>query len=56
MKANKKSPEKEPTVDTCLLTLDFNPFRSQVKGKHSVGTKFQIIAVQGNELLTERFL
>ena len=28
MKGNKKSPEKEPTVDTCLLTLDFNPFRS----------------------------
>ena len=27
---------KEPTVKRCLLTLDLNSFRSQVKGKHSI--------------------
>ena len=33
-------------------SVDFKPFRLQVKGKHSVGRKFQSLAVRGKKLLT----
>ena len=35
-----------------LLILDFRPFRSLVKVKHSIGREFQSLAVQGKKLLT----
>ena len=28
-----------------MLTLDLKPFRLEVKGKHSIGREFQILAV-----------
>ena len=52
IKAYKISVYKEPTVKRCLLILDLNPFRSQVKGKHSIGKEFQSLAVRGMKLLT----
>ena len=39
--AYRKSVQKEPTVKRCLLILDLKPLRSQIKGKHSIGRKFQ---------------
>ena len=35
----------------CLLILDLKPFKSYVKGKHSI-SEFQSLAVQGKKLLT----
>ena len=52
----RKSLQKEPTVKRCPLTLDLNPFRSWVKGKHSIGREFQGLAVQGKKLLTSTSL
>ena len=46
----RKSVQKEPTVKRCLLILDLNPLRSQVKEKHSIGREFQS---QGTTLLTQ---
>ena len=51
IKAYSKSLLKEPTVKRCLLILDLKAFRSYVKGKHSIGTEFQRLAVRGNKLL-----
>ena len=36
----------------CLLILDLKPFRSQVKGKHSISREFENIAVQRKKLMT----
>ena len=55
IKAYRKSIQKEPTVQRCLLILDLKPFRSQVKGKHSIGREFQNLSVRGKELLTQTF-
>ena len=52
IKAYRKSLQKEPTVDSCLLILDLNPFKLLVKGKYSIGRKFQSLAVRGKKLLT----
>ena len=52
IKAYRKSVQKEPTVKRSLLILDLKPFRSQVKGKHSLGREFQGLAVPGKKLLT----
>ena len=52
IKAYRESVEKEPTVKRCLLILDLQPFRSLVKGKHSIGREFQSLAVQGKKPLT----
>ena len=40
------------TVNRCQLILDLKPFRLYVEGKHSIGRKFQSIAVRGKKLLT----
>ena len=56
IKGYRKSPQNEPTVNRCLLTLDVKPFRSQVKGKHSIGREFQSLAVLGKKLLTQTSL
>ena len=45
IKANRKSVQKEPTVKRCQLILETKPYRSQVKGKNSVGREFQNLAV-----------
>ena len=50
--AQRKSVQKEPTVKRYPLILDLKPFRSQVKGKHSIGREFESLAVQGKKLLT----
>ena len=42
----------EPKVKRCLLILDLKPFRSEVKGKHSIGRTFHGLAVRGKKLLT----
>ena len=52
IKAHKKSIHKEATVKRCLLILDLKLFRSYIKGKHSIGRKFQSLAVPGKKLLT----
>ena len=52
IKSYGKSVYKEPTVKRCLLILDLKPFRSYVKGKHSIGREFQSLAVRGKKLLT----
>ena len=44
------------TVKRCLLILDLKPFRSYLKGKHSIGREFQSLPVQGKKLLTETSL
>ena len=49
---HRKSVQKEPTVQICLLIIDLKPFRSCVKGKHSIGSEFQGLAVRGKKLLT----
>ena len=36
-----------------MLILDLKPFRSQIKGKHSIGREFQILAVRGMKLLLD---
>ena len=56
IKAYRKSLQKEPTVNRCLLILDLKPFRSYVKGKQSVGREFQGLAVLGEKLLTQSSL
>ena len=43
---------KNLQLNRCLLILDLNSFRSLVKGKHSIGTEFQSLAVRGKKLLT----
>ena len=45
IKAYKKSVQEEPTDKRCMLILDLMSFRSQVKGKHSIGREFQSLAV-----------
>ena len=52
IKAFRKSVYKEPTVKRYLFILDLKPLVSQVKGKHSIGRKFQSLVAQGKELLT----
>ena len=52
IKAYRKHLQKEPTINRCLLILDLKPFRSLVKGKHSIGREFQSLAVRGKKLLT----
>ena len=47
VKACRKSLQKEPTVNRCLLILDFKAFRSQFKGNHSLGRELQSLATQG---------
>ena len=47
IKAYRKSLRKEATGNRCLLILDLEPFRSLVKGKHSIGREFQSLAVRG---------
>ena len=51
---NRKSVQKEPTGKSCLLILDLQPFRSQVKRKHSIGREFQSRAVGRKKLWTQR--
>ena len=46
IKAYGKSAQKEPAIKRCLLILDLKPFRSQVKGKYSIGIEFQSLAVR----------
>ena len=41
-KANRKFVSKEHAVKRCLLTLDLKPFRSQIKGKHSIMQSIRI--------------
>ena len=45
IKAHRKSLQKEPTVNRCLLILHLKPFRSWVKGKHSIGREFHSLDV-----------
>ena len=52
IKAYRKSLYNETAVNRCLLILDLKPFRSYVKGKHSIGREFQSLAVSGKKLLT----
>ena len=56
IKAYRKSLYKEATVNRCLLILDFQPFRLQVKGNRSIGGLFQSLAVRGNKLLAQPYL
>ena len=37
------------TVKRCLLILDLKPFRSQVKGKHSIDREFHGLTVKGKK-------
>ena len=39
----------EHTVKKCLLILDLKSFRSQAKGKHFIGRKFQSLAVRAKK-------
>ena len=39
-----------------VLILDLQTMRSKVKLKHSIGIKFQNLAVQGNKLLTWKIM
>ena len=32
--------------------VNYRPFRSQIKGKHSIGKEFHSVAVQGKKMLT----
>ena len=56
IKAYKKSLQKEPTATKCLLILHLKPFRSFVKGKHSIGRKLQSLPVRGKKMLTQTLL
>ena len=49
---DRKSVCKEPAVKRCQLILDLKPLKSWVKGKHSIGRKFQNLAVRAKKLLT----
>ena len=49
IKTYRKSVSKEPTVKICLLILDLKPFRSQVRGKHSIGRELQSVAARGKK-------
>ena len=48
----RKSLQKEHTVNRCLFILNLKPFRSSVKGKHSIGREIQDLAVERKKLLT----
>ena len=39
---------------TSLLILDLKTFRSEVKGKHSIGREFQSLAVQGKNIFPKK--
>ena len=52
IKGYRKFIQKEPTLKRCLLILELEPFKLQVKGKHSIGREFQNLAVRGKKLLT----
>ena len=52
IKAYRESLWKRPAANRFLLILELKPLRSQVKGKHSIGTEFQSLAVRRKELLT----
>ena len=52
IKACMNSVSEESTDKMCLLILDLNPLRSEVKGKHSIGREFQSLTVRGKKLLT----
>ena len=49
--AYRKSLEKEPTVNKCLLILDLKPSTLYVKGKYSIGREFKSLALRGKKLL-----
>ena len=51
IKGYRKSAQKKPTVERCLLILDLKQFRSYVKGKHSIDREFQNLAVQRKTML-----
>ena len=56
IKAYRKSVQKESTVKKCLLILELKLFRSQVKGKHSIGRDYQSLTVRGKKPLTQAFI
>ena len=43
---------EKPQGKMCLLTPEFEPFRSYFKGKYSAGKEFLSLGVQGKKLLT----
>ena len=49
IKAYMKSVYKENTIKSCLLIVELKSFRSTVKGKYSIGRKFQSLAMQGKK-------
>ena len=53
IKAHRKSVQKEPTDNRCLLILDLKLFRSKVKGKHSICRVQHSLAVRGKKLLKQ---
>ena len=48
----RKSVYKKPTDERCLLILDLKPFRSYIKGNHSIAREFHSLALRGKTLLT----
>ena len=54
IKAYRISPQKKPIPisNRCLLILHLQLFKSQMKGKHSIGREFHSLAVRGKKLLT----
>ena len=46
-----KAVSKIPKERMYLLTLKLRPCRSYFKGEHSADKEFQILTVQGNQLL-----
>ena len=51
IKAYRKYVQREPAVKKCLVILDLKPLRSEVKGKHSLGWKFQSLTVRGKNFV-----
>ena len=44
--------KKKKKNKRCLLTVDLEPFRTHVKGKHFAGRKFHSLAVLWKKVLT----
>ena len=44
-----KAVQKDPKENRLTITLDFKPFRFQVKGKHYIDRAFQSLAVRGKK-------
>ena len=44
--------KKKTKNKRCLLTVDLEPFRTHVKGKHFAGRKFHSLAVLWKKVLT----